>query len=194
MKETQRTITAWADETFGVPASNLSIATRAAKELDELIEYLVENDQHPKAVEECADIVIVLSRLVERRGGDLLADVDRKMAINRTRTWVLSGDGNGQHVKLSHASDCDYWSGEACSREPGCSVPPGVDAQPRPSTGDAEVWPLVLVDIEARQAFGMEKYGVPLRTNDGRKSLVDAYQEALDLVVYLRKEIEERKA
>lgn len=71
--------------------------------------------------------------------------------------------------------------------------PPGVDAQPRPTTGDVEVWPLVLKDIEARRKFGDAKYGVPLRTNDGRKSLVDAYQEALDFVVYLRKEIEERK-
>lgn len=71
---------------------------------------------------------------------------------------------------------------------------PGVDVQPIPTSGDAEVWPLVLADIDARQKFGLEKYGVPLRTNDGRKSLVDAYQEALDLVVYLRKEIAERGA
>ena len=71
---------------------------------------------------------------------------------------------------------------------------PGVDVQPRATSGDIEVWPLVLADIEARMKFGLEKYGVPLRTNDGRDSLVDAYQECLDQCVYLRKEIEERKA
>lgn len=93
-----------------------------------------------------------------------------------------------------HASDCDTWSGESCSREPGCPpIPPGVDAQPRPTTGDVEVWPLVLKDIEARMQFGMAKYGVPLRTNDGRNSLIDAYQESLDQTVYLRKAIEERR-
>ena len=101
-------------------------------------------------------------------------------------------------LELPHRSDRDHdvetrrLGGEWC--QPFTSVPPGVDYQPSPSTGDVEVWPLVLADIDARQAFGLAKYGVPLRTNDGRKSLIDAYQEALDLVVYLRKEIEERRS
>lgn len=64
--------------------------------------------------------------------------------------------------------------------------------QQRAGVGDIDVWPLVLADIAERDAFGRAKYGVPLRANDGRDTLVDAYQEALDLVVYLRKAIEER--
>lgn len=36
------------------------------------------------------------------------------------------------------------------------------------------------------------KYGTPLQANNGRNPLIDAYQEALDLCVYLRQEIEER--
>lgn len=40
-------------------------------------------------------------------------------------------------------------------------------------------------DLLARRALGMAKYGEALHTNNGRRACVDAYQEALDLVVYL---------
>jgi hypothetical protein len=33
---------------------------------------------------------------------------------------------------------------------------------------------------------------VPLQAHNGRNALIDAYQEALDLVVYLRQAIEEQ--
>lgn len=62
---------------------------------------------------------------------------------------------------------------------------------PTPSSGD--VWLLVLKDMEDRRRGGVEKYGTPLQPNNGRDALVDAYQEALDLCVYLRQAIEERK-
>ena len=61
---------------------------------------------------------------------------------------------------------------------------------PRPSTGD--VWLLVLKDMENRRLHGIEKYGVPVQPHNGRDPLIDAYQEALDLCVYLRQAIEER--
>lgn len=64
---------------------------------------------------------------------------------------------------------------------------------PKPNKG-AIVWEIVIEDMKARDAAGRYKYGTPLQTNNGRKQLVDAYQEALDLVVYLRAEIEERRA
>lgn len=63
---------------------------------------------------------------------------------------------------------------------------------PRPSEGD--VWLLVLKDMEERRLHGIEKYGVPVQPHNGRDPLVDAYQEALDLCVYLRQAIEERKS
>jgi len=43
-----------------------------------------------------------------------------------------------------------------------------------------------------RNALGTEKYGCPLQAHNGRAALVDAYQEALDLCVYLRQAIEEQ--
>lgn len=96
--ETQATVSEWAVQTFGGVGSNASCAARANQEMAELLTALVNDDAHPKAVEECADVVICLYRLVERLGGDLLAEIDRKMEINRARTWVLVGNGHGRHV------------------------------------------------------------------------------------------------
>jgi hypothetical protein len=62
---------------------------------------------------------------------------------------------------------------------------------PRPGTG-RPVWELVIEDMQARDALGRERYGTPLQAHNGRDALVDAYQEALDLAVYLRQAIEER--
>lgn len=55
------------------------------------------------------------------------------------------------------------------------------------------VWELVIEDMKARDAFGRSKYGTPLQAGNGRDALQDAYEEALNLAVYLRQAIEERK-
>lgn len=98
MTETQATISSWADAAFGVPKSNLRIAVRMQAELSELLDKLAVNDTDPAAAEEVADIFIVAARLMERLGVDLQAEVQRKMAINRTRRWRLDGSGCGQHL------------------------------------------------------------------------------------------------
>lgn len=72
-----------------------------------------------------------------------------------------------------------------------------VTPQPAPSAGEgAEVWPLIYsnvnlaipdwlaADMLARHEAGVAKYGTPLRVWNGRDAVVDAYQEALDLLVY----------
>jgi hypothetical protein len=43
----------------------------------------------------------------------------------------------------------------------------------------------VLTDIHERDVMGERKYGVRLQPFNGRDSLRDAYEEALDLTVYL---------
>ncbi len=55
--------------------------------------------------------------------------------------------------------------------------------------GDA--YPEVAEAARERHAFGVAKYGVALRAHNGRDWLVDALQEALDLIVYLEQGIEE---
>jgi len=54
------------------------------------------------------------------------------------------------------------------------------------------VWDLVKEDIDKRDAMGTKKYGTRLKPFNGRDPLWDAYQEALDMVVYLRQVIFER--
>lgn len=70
--------------------------------------------------------------------------------------------------------------------------------QPAPVQSERDnpaCWPQVIVeaghlpelipDMLERDRIGRERYGVPLRVWNGRDALADAYQEALDLVVYL---------
>jgi hypothetical protein len=64
--------------------------------------------------------------------------------------------------------------------------------EPEPKRGQHIVWNVVMSDIEQRVNFGLEKYGHYLETFNGRDPLWDAYQEALDLVMYLRQAILER--
>lgn len=70
--------------------------------------------------------------------------------------------------------------------------PNAPEPAPRDGVGIA-VWDLVVKDMRERDRMGARKYGRRLRARDGRDGLVDAYQEALDLAVYLRKRIEEER-
>lgn len=63
--------------------------------------------------------------------------------------------------------------------------------EPSPVGGGAEVWPQVVRDMEERNRVGFDKYGTSLRVGNGRAALMDAYQELLDLTVYLRQFIME---
>lgn len=47
----------------------------------------------------------------------------------------------------------------------------------------------LLSDMKLRDKQGREKYGTPLQPFNGRNALRDAYQEALDLCVYLKQKI-----
>lgn len=69
-----------------------------------------------------------------------------------------------------------------------------IQDQPPPIPNDeTPSWELVIADMHERHRIGIERYGTPLQAGNGRDHLVDAYQEALDLVVYLRTEICERE-
>lgn len=65
------------------------------------------------------------------------------------------------------------------------------EPMPLPTDGQA-IWDLVIADMRERDQIGTMKYKQRLSAGDGRDSLVDAYQEALDLAVYLKKAIVER--
>jgi hypothetical protein len=54
------------------------------------------------------------------------------------------------------------------------------------------IWDIVIKDMKTRDLMGQQKYKTKLQPFNGRDALWDAYQEALDLVVYLRQAIYER--
>ena len=65
-----------------------------------------------------------------------------------------------------------------------------------PEMGDKEVLPELIKDFKAREQIGIKKYGTKLKIFNGRIALVDAFQEACDLVMYLKQalmEAEEKK-
>ena len=75
------------------------------------------------------------------------------------------------------------------------------DAQPKyaatakqsaPKGSGSPILGMVLADLTNRALEGKEKYGEPLKAHNGRNALWDAYQEALDLAMYIRQAIEEQ--
>ncbi len=63
-------------------------------------------------------------------------------------------------------------------------------SEPNPiPNGNIAVWEVVIGDMKDRNALGIERYNTPLQPFNGRNALVDAYQESLDLAVYLRQRI-----
>lgn len=101
--------------------------------------------------------------------------------------------------------DCGYsqtWAWESMATEGGWPVAwPHAeragregDSQPLPLPNDRPaIQDLVIADILKRKELGIRRYGTPLQAGNGRNALLDAYEEALDLAVYLRQALEERK-
>jgi hypothetical protein len=50
----------------------------------------------------------------------------------------------------------------------------------------------VIKDIRIRMGIGIQRYGTLLQPNNGRDALLDAYEEALDLTMYLKQALLER--
>lgn len=65
--------------------------------------------------------------------------------------------------------------------------------QPLPSPTDGpSIHELVVEDMLERMHHGTRKYGTSLQAFNGRNALLDAYEEALDLAVYLRQALVEQ--
>lgn len=66
--------------------------------------------------------------------------------------------------------------------------------EPAPIKNEGKsIWDLVVKDMRERDEVGEARYGTRLQAHNGRNALVDAYQESLDLTVYLRQFIEEER-
>lgn len=66
--------------------------------------------------------------------------------------------------------------------------------QPNPTPNNGEhIADLVIQDIQKRKQLGVENYGTPLQAFNGRDSLQDAYEEAMDEVFYIKQAILEKE-
>ena len=65
--------------------------------------------------------------------------------------------------------------------------------QPAPIPNDSEpIVDLVITELLKRKELGIQRYGVPLQAFNGRDALLDAFEEALDLCLYLKQALIER--
>lgn len=103
-RETQQSITEWADSAFGPAPSIARIAARANEEMAELLRAATSDAPPDKIAAEAADVVIVMYRLLTVIGADLQDAIDAKMAINRKREWRKDGTGHGYHVRSRDAA------------------------------------------------------------------------------------------
>jgi hypothetical protein len=62
-----------------------------------------------------------------------------------------------------------------------------------PRAGNIRVLDAVLSDLKSRAEMGRKKYGHYLETNNGRNALQDAYEECLDLCMYLKQRLMEEE-
>lgn len=70
----------------------------------------------------------------------------------------------------------------------------GIEVQPDPVHNDnPSAHDLVAADMMKRKQYGLDKYGTVLQAGNGRNSLLDAYDETQDLIVYMRTELAERE-
>jgi hypothetical protein len=68
---------------------------------------------------------------------------------------------------------------------------PGDQPLPVHTRGEA-IQDLVIQDIEDRKRIGLERYGTLLQSGNGRRALLDAYEEAMDLCMYLKQALVEQ--
>ncbi len=68
----------------------------------------------------------------------------------------------------------------------------GTLSQGKPQPGVKDVATLVKADIEARVVLGEKEYGRRLESGNGLLAILHAYQELLDLCLYLRQYLDEQ--
>lgn len=101
--------------------------------------------------------------------------------------WQCEADPYCQAVLAHHWPDVPVYADVGVKLRP--------EDQPLPVKNDREyVQTTVIRDLETRTAVGIERYGTGLQPFNGRDALRDAYEEALDLAVYLKQVLIERDA
>ena len=98
--ETPESVRQWAYETFGTASFDTQLR-RAQKEMRELEGAWVTNQSYATVADEAADVCICLFRIIANIDPDA---INKKMAVNRSRSWIKRGDGTGHHAKQTPGS------------------------------------------------------------------------------------------
>jgi hypothetical protein len=103
-----------------------------------------------------------------------------------------------EHVDQCSKPPAGWYCTRAAGHDGPCAAYPQnhsvvAEQAPPKDSGKADCWLLVMKDMEERRVGGIQKYGQPVMPFNGRKALIDAYQECLDMAVYLRQAIEEMR-
>lgn len=114
--------------------------------------------------------------------------------VDGVRTWDSVVWSDERASRVSPPETCVMRFGEEWE----CVDPVqgGFDAtrdEPEPDGDGVDVAQLVHEDLEDRVEEGREQYGERLQAGNGRNALVDAYEEALDLALYLRQQLAETR-
>lgn len=64
---------------------------------------------------------------------------------------------------------------------------------PKPTKGREVVLDQLIEDLKTRSEFGEQKYGTKLMTHNSRCAMTDAFHEVLDLSMYLKQALMEKK-
>lgn len=93
-----------------------------------------------------------------------------------------------------HSEYKDWTKMDWCSHPDHSQVVEKSLSQPSPTPNNQpETWGLVIDDMVKRNEFGKNKYKTALQAFNGRNAAVDAYEEVLDLSVYMKNMIIERQ-
>lgn len=86
-------------------ASEMEIVARGNKEYAELVNAIANDTDEEDKVDEVADVLIFMYQLCGLYGVDPQEIVDKKMEINRRRSWVRTKTGGYQHVEMPPIHD-----------------------------------------------------------------------------------------
>jgi hypothetical protein len=102
------------------------------------------------------------------------ADPARCQSVNEQGGRCVLTEG---HERPVHVRGKERWASAPTKQRPG--------DQALPQGGQQCVQDLIIAEMEESKRVGTERYGSPLMTFNGRRSIQDAAEEARDLHVYL---------
>ncbi len=195
-------------------AARLDELAKATSDRDEALAELAiwrtlePADPTGEGIEPTEAVVAEIARCIERSGD---ADVLAAQLVDATRLCdkvgctaaVIRRDDGSRRCAAGHAS---RWI-DVADAEHHVTKRPATAVQPAPVGDGREVFEVayrefyransherwidqqrtdqILSDMRARYKLGIERYGTPLREHNGRDAVIDAYQEAIDLRMYL---------